>query len=446
MRLLASLFMAAALSGATPAWDIHARLAVDGRSLAVEGRFVPGDADAFMADDASAAFVGGVEIERGGCWSALAGRDGHWPVEGAESRGAHLRWTFDLAAATGSRRSGVRPFGSGFITRPRAWMLRPESFLPGRAARLEVETPQGEAFISGLGPGPVIATEVDALDGGPECAFGPLRIRRFPSKGGVLAAIAPDGDLPISEDQESHWFTTATMALQDAYGRLPMPWVAVFLLPVGQGEGVLFGSTRGQGGAAIVMLLGRTVSDQDVRDDWMLTHELIHTALPDLDRNHHWLEEGIPTYLEPLLRLREGRETPEGFWDALRRDLPKGQPEAGDRGLDRTPTWGRTYWGGALFCFVTDLRIREATGGRQTLLDALRAILPAGGIAVHGEIRDLLEEGDKVLAKPVLVPLYDAWAGSPESVDLDAIWKRLGAAGSLDPKVPEVALRQAWGH
>jgi hypothetical protein len=367
-------------------------------------------------------------------------------VAGAESRGAHLRWTFDLAEAARARRSGVRPFGSGFLTRPRAWMLRPESFLPGRAARLEVDAPQGMAFASGLGPGPLIATQVDTLDGGPECAFGPLRLRRFPAKGGALLAVAPDGDLPISDEQESRWFGAAETALQDAYGRLPVPWTAVFLVPAGQGTGVLFGSTRGQGGAAIVMLLGRSVADQEVADDWMLTHELIHTALPDLDRSHHWLEEGIPTYLEPLLRLREGRETPEGFWDALRRDLPKGQPQAGDQGLDRTPTWGRTYWGGALFCFMADLRIREATGGKRTLLDALRAVLPAGGIALHGDIRDLLAQGDKALPSPILVPLYDAWAVGPEAVDLDAIWKRLGVAGEpFDAHAPEATLRRAWG-
>lgn len=57
---------------------------------------------------------------------------------------------------------------------------------------------------------------------------------------------------------------------------------------------------------------------------------------------------------------------------------PFGRPEAGDRGLDRTPTWGRTYWGGAFFCFVADVQIREATHGAKSLDDALRAIVAAG--------------------------------------------------------------------
>ena len=444
MRLLA-LLLASTLMAAPPAWDLHGRLSADGRSLSVEGRFAPGDADTFMVEDGAAPFVGEVEAEHGGTWTTVSGQKGRWMVPTAEEKGAHLRWRFDLAAAARERRSGVRPFGSGFLARPRAWLLRPETFMPGRAAKLLVETPPGMTFISGFDPS--LPITVDDLDDGPEAALGPLRIKLFPAKGGTLAAVAPDGDPPLTAAQETRWFRTAASALDDAYGRLPLPWTAVFLLPVGQHQGVLFGSTRGGGGAAITVLLGRTVSDQDISEDWILTHELIHTALPDLDRSHHWLEEGIPTYLEPLLRMREGRETPEAFWSDLRRQLPQGQPQGGDRGLDRTPTWGRTYWGGALFCFVADLKIREATGGRQSLLDALRAILAAGGIAARGDIQTLLALGDKALAKPVLLPLYDAWARSPETVDLDAIWKRLGVAKEpFDDAAPEVALRKAWNR
>ena len=444
MKVFCSLLLVSALGAATPAWDIHARIAADGRSLQAEGRFAPGDADGFMVGEAAAPFVDGVEAEVHGHWQPVPEAEGRWKVDGGEARGAHLRWTFDLAAASQSR-SGVRPFGSGYLMRTGAWLLRPETFMPGRPARLSMETPSGLAFVSGLGPGPVFDATVDDLDGGPECAVGPLRIHRFAAKGGIIAAVAPDSALPMKEAQEARWFGLAASALENAYGRLPLPWTAVYLFPTGRRSGVIFGSTRGGGGAAIVALLGKTVSDQDIEDDWVLTHELIHTALPDLDREHHWLEEGLPTYLEPLIRLRQGRETPEAFWEALLKDLPQGLPRAGDRGLDRTPTWGRTYWGGALFCFIADLRIREASQGRATLLTALRAILASGGIARHADIRAILAQGDAALPKAVLVPLYEAWARTPEAPDLEAIWKRMGVA-PRDARAPEWALQEAWGR
>ena len=96
-------------------------------------------------------------------------------------------------------------------------------------------------------------------------------------------------------------------------------------------------------------------------------------------REHHWIEEGSATYVEPIARARAGDLSPEKVWGDLVDGLPKGLPQAGDRGLDFTPTWGRTYWGGALFCLLADIEIRKRTGNKKGLEDALRAILRAGG-------------------------------------------------------------------
>jgi hypothetical protein len=59
--------------------------------------------------------------------------------------------------------------------------------------------------------------------------------------------------------------------------------------------------------------------------------------------------------------------------------MPQGLPQAGDRGLDHTPTWGRTYWGGAIFYLLADVKIRKRTRNRVGLQQALQGILAAGG-------------------------------------------------------------------
>ena len=74
--------------------------------------------------------------------------------------------------------------------------------------------------------------------------------------------------------------------------------------------------------------------------------------------NHHWIEEGISVYVEPIARVQAGQLSAERMWHDVVRDMPQGEPEADDKGLDHTPTWGRTYWGGALFCLVADVRVR----------------------------------------------------------------------------------------
>ena len=57
------------------------------------------------------------------------------------------------------------------------------------------------------------------------------------------------------------------------------------------------------------------------------------------------------------------------------RDMPKGLPQAGDEGLDNTDTWGRKYWGGAMFCLFADVEIRKANRqpARPAGCDARRA-------------------------------------------------------------------------
>ncbi len=71
--------------------------------------------------------------------------------------------------------------------------------------------------------------------------------------------------------------------------------------------------------------------------------------------------------------------TPQQIWHDMVRDMHKGEPAEGDQGLDHTHTWGRTYWGGAMFCLVADVEIRRQTGNKKGLRDALRAIVARAG-------------------------------------------------------------------
>jgi hypothetical protein len=111
--------------------------------------------------------------------------------------------------------------------------------------------------------------------------------------------------------------------------------------------------------------------------------------------------------------------------------MPKGLPEAGDRGLDYTPTWGRTYWGGAMFCLYADTEIRRRTRNQKGLEDAMRAVLEKNGnIQTDAELTDLLTTGDKATGVPVLTELYKDWSAKPVAPDLSTLWKELGVISS----------------
>jgi hypothetical protein len=139
----------------------------------------------------------------------------------------------------------------------------------------------------------------------------------------------------------------------------------------------------------------------------------------------------------------------EQMWADLIRDMPKGQPQAGDEGLDRTHTWGRTYWGGALFCFDADVEIRSRTQNKKGLQDALRGILDAGGnITQDWELTKALKVGDQATGTTVLTDLYNQMKDHPVSVNLQEKWKQLGiewdgSAVHLRDNAPEAAIRRA---
>ncbi len=66
-----------------------------------------------------------------------------------------------------------------------------------------------------------------------------------------------------------------------------------------------------------------------LNDDWMLTHEMIHLAFPSMAEKHHWIEEGISVYVEPIARVQAGQLSAERMWHDVVRDMPQGEPEIG---------------------------------------------------------------------------------------------------------------------
>jgi predicted metalloprotease with PDZ domain len=102
-------------------------------------------------------------------------------------------------------------------------------------------------------------------------------------------------------------------------------------------------------------------------------------------------------------------------------------PHSGDRGLDFTPTWGRTYWGGALFCLLADVEIRRRTGNGKGLVDGLRAVLRAGGnISADWKLERILRICDEATGVKVTQELYAKMRAEPYPVDLEQLWKQLG--------------------
>lgn len=288
----------------------------------------------------------------------------------------------------------------------------------------------------------------DERGGMPYEAFDVLPISRLAVGGGAIEVAVAPGAIDLDRQALLGWIATSARAVTAYYGRFPVARVRVLVIP-GSGRGIRSGTTFGYGGAAIKVTVGRETRAGDLPRDWVMTHEMVHLALPELLGAHEWLGEGVATYVEPIGRVQAGNLGVEKVWSDLITGLPKGLPERGDRGLDHTPTWGRTYWGGALFCLLADIEIRERTRNRRGLEDALRAVGQSGGnVEVHWPIERVFAVGDRATGVPVLQELYDRMKAAPVAVDLPRLWKRLGVGLdgreiAFDDHAPLASVRRA---
>ena len=140
------------------------------------------------------------------------------------------------------------------------------------------------------------------------------------------------------------WIQRAGDAVCTYYGKFPVPRLKLDIHVRG-GGGVHSGTTYPDGGGYTTISLGESTSRDELEHDWMLTHEMIHLAFPSMARTHHWIEEGISVYVEPIARVQAGQLSAERMWSEVVRDVPQGEPGSGDNGLDRTHTWGTDLLG-----------------------------------------------------------------------------------------------------
>lgn len=227
-------------------------------------------------------------------------------------------------------------------------------------------------------------------------------------------------------DDLNWWIRSSAESVATYYGHFPLPhlWLRV---STRSGRGIGHGKTFARDGGTIYISVGSETSRQDFELDWMLTHEMVHLAFPSMPDDQHWIEEGTATYVEPIARVQAKHLDAREMWYELARDLPQGLPGPGDQGLDHTHTWGRTYWGGALFCFLSDVRIRQETKNQKGLQDALRAVLDSGAdIRRDMDLESALTIGDRAVGVPVLVNLYRQMKDKPSDTELATLWQQLG--------------------
>lgn len=346
--------------------------------------------------------------------------------------GCTIKYHYDMPRAAERFDTGdmVEKRAGAFVGTPSIWIARPLGVSPEASYTVDVKTVGSDAFAWGLArEGETYVGVYDDADESPYAAMGKIRTTTIgtETQGFDVAIAGPDPAIGLEALLD--WPRAALANVQAMFPTYPRGRPLLIVM-VRHGDGIEDGTALGNGGQSVRIEVGDETPTKRLMSDWMLTHEMTHLALPGLRRAHHWAEEGMATYLEPIMRAKRGVLPVADVWREWLMHMHKGQARDADDRLDGTREWGRTYWGGALFWIQCDVAIRsKATDPLAIgLPTGFQSVFLQGDISNKWSISRFLDAMDAATGSETVSKTYAAQAPVGVEVDLNALWKSLGVS------------------
>lgn len=436
------------------------------RTVSVEATFENTRTERLAIARESVPFVRDLHVVTATGTRPIARQGSQW-VEPSCAKGCTVRYRVDLgalAAACGDEVDCARRVGEATLSPALAWLVHP-SPRTDVPVTVRVHTPNAVEFISGMNAtdesGRSFAFRSYDLDEGSFTAFGPIRRYRVDvagkdakTPGRLDVAVLGKTKYAMPDATMRAWVSDAAEVVTPLFGRFPVDRATLFVVPAKGEQEVVFGKVLSLAGASVVLVMGDRMPSSARYDDWVLVHELFHLGFPTFRGEGRWLGEGLATYYEPILRARAGWMSEGEVFRQFVRNMPRGMPQRGSAAaLTKRDDLDSIYWGGALFCFAADVRIREETRGKHSLDDVMRAALARGGDATKvWSVADVMKLGDEVTGTNVLTEMYDRYAARGERIDLEGLLASLGIDRSdrgiidLDDTRPLAWVRKGLMH
>ncbi|HEV8549212.1 MAG TPA: hypothetical protein VGQ57_09290 [Polyangiaceae bacterium] len=345
----------------------------------------------------------------------------------------------------------ARLFGKSLVAPASSFLLTPAPPEDGVPIRVVLEDSAMETGLRQSGDAFVI--ESHELRVATYTTFGARQTRDLPVGSATLRLAVLDGALDLGVDELARWVTEAATGVATFFHRPPEARTLVVLAPLPNRHGVAFGKLLPESGPGVIVLIGEHTTAAELRDDWVLVHELFHVGTPSYQGEGKWYDEGLATYFEPLIRTRMGWRSESATWHEFLREMPRGVPAMTERGLEHPEGYSDVYWGGAVFCLLADVAERRSTGGARGLEDGVRAVLEAGGVASEvWSLARATDMTDRALGSSLFSALASAHAEHGTPVELDELFRALGVRLDardqivFDDRAPLAGVRQALIH
>jgi len=140
----------------------------------------------------------------------------------------------------------------------------------------------------------------------------------------VLRLAVLDGVGDSARADLTDWVRRTAAAQANWWRGFTAPHMLVGLVPSATRRPVGYGRTVPGGGPTVMVEVAREVDKRRLFDDWVLTHELVHTGMPFIRGRATWFMEGAATYIEPIVRARAGWKTEEEVWREWIDNMPRG--------------------------------------------------------------------------------------------------------------------------
>ncbi len=369
----------------------------------------------------------------------------------------HLSYRVDLAALAAEHGGfdSAERVGDSFIAAMSSVLLVPEPLTTEIPVTVSITAPAEMQVATGLmrdgasGGYRLLAHEIPVAT---YVAFGKLEQRQLDIAGASVEVVRLDRPMDASFDEVNTWITASAKAVRDFYGVFPVPRASVMVIPTPRRDAVVFGKVLPESEPGIALLLGEHVSHRAMYSDWILVHELFHLGFPSFFGEGKWLDEGLATYYEPIIRVRAGLYSERELWDELEKSMPQGLPAFTSYGLEKADDFRGIYWGGAIACLLADVTARRRDPKRG-LEVGLRALREAGGNASEvWSLADAVATVDHALGAPTLAPIVTQHGSHGSAFDLDALMRDLGVTRKPDQSLelsdsaPLAAIRRAIVH
>lgn len=256
-----------------------------------------------------------------------------------------------------------------------------------------------------------------------------------------------DGHVDPSDALLRAWIARSARSVSAFFHGFPVDDALVAVVPVPGDATVGWGALLPENGCGIALNVGEHVTERVLDTDWILVHELFHVGVPSFIGEGKWLDEGLATYYEPIIRARSGKLRELDVWTEFARGMPQASAALRE-GLENSRDGNARYWGGAAVVLLADLEARRRSDGARGLEEGLRHVLDRGGDARRiWKLARVYATVDEALGAPILTELGSRYAIHGASVDFARLFGELGvivngSAITLSDRAPLAALRR----